>query len=217
MRTRAIRDNGMSGIHGTSMLPDFPRIKERLLRLASIGYRRRINADGLIGQIAAMPYFEGEQFASGDVEWHIEESPAEVKAISYEIQRSAIIDRGPAALVESLENAAQIHLKELHELLFRKHSEATERVGNAVDALGRPFSADLYLEMLEKIQIDFDASGRPDTSGARLVMHPDVAERVIPLMQQWENDEDFQRRYRDLMLRKRDEWRDRESNRKLVD
>src|SRR5207249_3972766 len=109
-------------------------------------------ADGLIGQIAAMPYFEGEQFASGDVEWHIEESPAEVKAISYEIQRSAIIDRGPAALVESLENAAQIHLKELHELLFRKHSEATERVGNAVDALGRPFSADLYLEMLEKIR-----------------------------------------------------------------
>ena len=101
------------------MLPDFPRIKERLLRLAFIGYRRRINADGLIGQIAAMPYFEGEQFASGDVEWHIEESPAEVKAISYEIQRSAIIDRGPAALVESLENAAQIHLKELHELLAR--------------------------------------------------------------------------------------------------
>jgi hypothetical protein len=199
------------------MLPDFPGIKTRLLRLASIGYRRRINADGLIGEIAAMPYFEGRQFASGDVDGHVELSPAEVKAIPYEIQRSAIIARGPAAFAESLDAAAEIHLKELHELLFRKHSEATERVGNAVDAQGRPFSADLYFEMLEKVQIDFDASGRPETSGTRLVMHPEMAARVIPLMKQWESDESFQRRYRELMLRKRNEWRDRESNRKLVD
>jgi hypothetical protein len=57
------------------MLPDFPGIKTRLLRLASIGYRRRINADGLIGEIAAMPYFEGRQFATGDVDGHVELSP----------------------------------------------------------------------------------------------------------------------------------------------
>ena len=102
-------------------------------------------------------------------------------------------------------------------MLYRKHGEATARVGNQVDAGGAPFSADLYFEMLEKLQIDFDDLGEPDTGGARLVMHPDMAERVIPLMKAWEADETFQQRYRDLMLRKRDEWRDRESNRKLVD
>ena len=79
-----------------SMLRDFPEIKKRLLR-ASIGYRGLINADGLIGEIPAMPYFEGQQFASRDVEGHVELSAAEVKAIPYEIQRSAIIARGPAA------------------------------------------------------------------------------------------------------------------------
>ena len=41
------------------MLPDFPGIKTRLLRLASIGYRRRINADGLIGEIAAILWADG--------------------------------------------------------------------------------------------------------------------------------------------------------------
>ncbi len=100
-------------------------------------------------------------------------------------------------------------------MLFRKHSEATARVGNQVDAGGAPFSADFYFQLW--LQVDFDELGRPDTASTRMVMHPDMAERVIPVMQQWESDETFQRRYRDLMLRKRDEWRDRESNRKLVD
>ena len=43
---------------------------------------------------------------------------------------------------------------------------------------------------------------------------------VVPsrvLMEQWQQDESFQQRYREIMLKKRDEWRDRESNRKLVD
>ncbi len=46
-------------------------------RLVSIDYRRQINADNLIGQINAMPYFEGERFSNGDVEGYIENSAAE--------------------------------------------------------------------------------------------------------------------------------------------
>ena len=199
------------------MLPDFPSIKQRLLRLVSIGYRQRINSDSLIGPISALPYFEGNRFASGDVEGYIDQSAVEEKLIPYEIQRTDIVARGAEAFIDSLKVAEQVHIAALHEGLYRKHAEVTQRVGNAVDAQGRPFSADLYFEMMEKIQIDFDSSGRPDTSGARLVMHPDMAERVIPLMAQWENDAAFQERYREMMLRKRNEWRDRESNRKLVD
>jgi hypothetical protein len=105
----------------------------------------------------------------------------------------------------------------MHEMLLRKAGEATERVGNKVDAGGQPFSAELYFQMLETVQIDFDELGRPDISGRRMVMHPDQAERVRALMEQWEKDESFQQRYRDIMLKKREDWRDRESNRKLVD
>ena len=199
------------------MLPDFPNLKERLLRLAWFDHRRRVEADGLIGAIQATPYFEGRRFATGDVEGHVEESTPEVTAIPYEIERSAIIERGLDALVESLKKAAELQIQAMHEMLFRKHSEATARVGNQIDAAGQPFSADLYFKMLETVQIDFDSYGRPDTSGVRLVMHPDQAERVQLLMTEWQADESFQRRYRKTMLKKREEWRDRESNRKLVD
>ena len=199
------------------MLPDFPKLKERLLRLAWFDHRRRVEADGLIGAISAVPYFEGRRFASGDVEGYVEHSTPEVAAIPYEIERSAIIEHGLNALVDSLKKAAELQIQAMHEMLFRKHGEATARVGNQVDADGQPFSADLYLKMLETVQIDFDEHGRPDIAGVRLVMHPDMAQKVQPLMAQWQHDEEFQRRYRDIMLRKREEWRDRESHRKLVD
>ena len=199
------------------MLPDFPALKQRLLRLAWFEHRRQVEADGLIGAISAVPYFEGRRFATGDVEGYVEQSVPEVTAIPYEIERSAIIDGGLSALSESLKRASELQIQAMHEMLFRKHGEATARVGNQVDAGGQPFSADLYFKMLETVQIDFDDYGRPDISSVRLVMHPDQAQKVQPLMAEWQNDEAFQRRYREIMLKKRDEWRDRESNRKLVD
>jgi hypothetical protein len=199
------------------MLPDFPALKQRLLRLAWFEHRRQVEADGLIGSISAVPYFEGRRFATGDVEGYVEQSIPEVTAIPYEIERAAIIEGGLSALSESLKRASELQIQAMHEMLFRKHGEATERVGNQVDAGGQPFSADLYFKMLETVQIDFDDYGRPDVSGVRLVMHPDHAQKVQPMMAEWQNDEAFQRRYREIMLKKRDEWRDRESNRKLVD
>jgi hypothetical protein len=63
------------------MLPDFPKLKERLLRLAEFDFRQRVQADDLIGAIEATPYFEGRRFATGDVEGHVEESTPEVRAI----------------------------------------------------------------------------------------------------------------------------------------
>ena len=80
--------------------------------------------------------------------------------------------------MESLKKIAGSQVQAMHKMLFRKHSEATARVGNQIDAGGQPFSADLYFQMLETVQLDFDSHGRPDISATRLVMHPDQAEHV---------------------------------------
>jgi hypothetical protein len=199
------------------MLPDFPNLKRRLLRLVEFDFRQRVQADGLMGAIKATPYYEGGRFAAGDVEGYVEETTPEVTAIPYEINRPAIIERGVDAFIESTRKAVALQIQALHEMLLRKVGEAADRVGNQFDAGGQPFSAELYFKMLETVQIDFDSQGRPDTSSTHLVMHPDQAARVEPLLAQWEADESFQRRYREVMLKKREEWRDRESNRKLVD
>ena len=110
--------------------PDFPALKQRLLRLAWFEHRRQVEADGLIGAISAVPYFEGQRFATGDVEGYVEQSVPEVTAIPYAIERSAIIERGLSALSESLKRASELQIQAMHEMLFRKHREATARVGN---------------------------------------------------------------------------------------
>jgi hypothetical protein len=46
--------------------------------------------------------------------------------------------------------------------------------------------------------------------------HPDMVKVMVKRGAEWERDTNFKRRYRDLMQRKREAWRARESNRKLV-
>jgi len=106
------------------MLPDFPRLKERLLRLAWFEHRGHVQADDVVGPIRATPYFEGRGFATGDVDGHVEHTKAELMAFQYEIERSAIIDRGLDALRESLAKAAALQIQAMHEMVLRQFGDA---------------------------------------------------------------------------------------------
>ena len=92
---------------------------------------------------------------------------------------------------------------------YEQIEKSADEVGNVVDADGKPFSIDLLWELLEKIDIDFDEAGNPTlvmVSGTKLA--PSI-NKVIA-------DPENSRRYHALMERKKEEWRVRESNRKLV-
>ncbi len=64
--------------------------------------------------------------------------------------------------------------------LFQSIAEMTAAADMAIDAAGKPFSADLYLQALEKIDIGFDDDGHPILPS--LHVGPalrDVAERAM--------------------------------------
>jgi hypothetical protein len=92
--------------------------------------------------------------------------------------------------------------------------EATREVGNLVDGKGQPLSQNLYLEMIEKVLIDFDEHGRPTTT---IHAHPTLAAALRAKLDEWNQDPVFTKRVQEIWQRKRLEWRDRESDRKLVD
>jgi hypothetical protein len=100
--------------------------------------------------------------------------------------------------------------------LLRRVGETAESIGNTIDARGTPFSQEHFFAMLDKVWIDFDEYGRPDLSSFTLVLHPDNA-NVFTSICAWEHDRAFVARLEDVMQKKRAEWHDRESNRKLVD
>ena len=66
---------------------------------------------------------------------------------------------------------------------------------------------ELALQMFERVEW---------TPQSFFVAHPVMAERMGALWKEWEKDRAFMRKFNDLMSRKKEEWRDRESNRKLV-
>jgi hypothetical protein len=199
------------------MLPDFPDVKRRLVHLALFEFHQLVQQDGLIGAIKAMHYFEGRRFEAGDVDGYVDKFEPVLTSTPVELDRAALLEHGMPVFIESLRRAVEPQLKALHELLFQRATEAVDRVGNQIDAGGQPMSADLYLQMVEKVEIDFTEDGQPDISGVRIVTDPIQGEKLQRLMKEWAADPSFLKRYSEIMHKKRDEWRDRESNRKLVD
>ena len=100
-------------------------------------------------------------------------------------------------------------------MMFTRLGEAVEKVGNTVDA-GGDFQPKHLFEMLEKTQMEFDPeTGEP--TGHMFVMHPDTAAKIVPKVKEWEKDPAIKAEYERILAKKREEWRDREARRKLVD
>lgn len=100
--------------------------------------------------------------------------------------------------------------------MFGKINEAAATVGNIADAGGKPFGKELFLEALERIEISFDPLTE-EPLGPAVVIPESRKAQFLAEMATWDDDEDFKREHDQLIARKREEWRDRESNRKLVD
>lgn len=70
------------------------------------------------------------------------------------------LETGDAArLIETLVGGAKEMKSEITRRMFERMDEIAEQNGMTVDARGRPFSADLIVEMFEKMDIEFDESG----------------------------------------------------------
>jgi hypothetical protein len=114
------------------------------------------------------------------------------------------------ALAEQVNKSAEERLAQVMPHFFDVFHRTCDAAGTAAHAGGRPFSFELYLEGLERIEIQFDREGRPILP--TLVMHPSMAEQLramppITAKQQKAMDE--------LIERKRTEFNARRRHRKL--
>jgi hypothetical protein len=197
------------------MLPDFPKTKSEISKILSARVRDKVRE---LSPFASLPsafvQHEGNvhsypQEGFGTVTDGFEhfEVPLQVKI---EELRSLVGDR----LLQKIDGLAEEMARKTSEHGYRALDRVTEKAGNRLDAGGKPFDQEMFLAMMEKVDLTFDASGKPDFV---LLMHPDMASGIAEKGQHWEQDPEFKKRYDDLLEVKREAWRDRESNRKLVD
>lgn len=141
-----------------------------------------------------------------------------------------------ASKTQLLSSEMQIKLDEIPELTFekaiakfdemildmvRKQTGFTlERLSEeipksqSVDAKGKKLDAEMILEMLETIQLEFYPDGRPHELHVFGGLF--TQERMQAAHEQFQNSPELQQRHDELIERKREEWRAREASRKLV-
>lgn len=197
------------------MLPDYPGVKADLAaRLVDFMKVRMALHLGALSEIKHVRYFEGDGRtfvrSSGEVE------PAGWKDMGSEfsIELAEVPTMTLYSILQKLDDVARDMARQQAEMVYGTISEAVEKVGNVMDNKGRKLTAQSIIDALAMLHIEFDQSGR-----ARLPqMHipPNLSEAMETALRQLEENSAMRRQFQRLMEDKREEWRAREANRKLV-
>jgi len=118
-------------------------------------------------------------------------------------------------LNKRLDEIAETIAKENSGLFYKKLDESANLAGTGVSAGRKLPTKEMWLEMIQAMDIEFE----PNSTQPALTFlaHPTMAEFMHGLWIEWEKDKEFKQKYKDLLARKYEDWRDRESRRKLVD
>ena len=126
----------------------------------------------------------------------------------YALHVDAIRETDDEAFITAICGVAEQYAAAVGATLFRTASDITDATGNSIDVGGRPLSWDLILDMLERTEIAFDDDGQPTT---QLVAGP----KTTMLMQAIEKTPEQERRYQEIMQRKKDAWDAQQRPRRL--
>jgi len=195
------------------MLPDFAKFKKLVNRQLSRAIDRQVTATPLLRDIQRIRQHEGRSGTVVHSDGTADTSEPRLESSEIRFDREQMRRFDERAFQEKLA-ALTKHFSDAHEkLMLEKVFTAASSVGNVVK--GPPTKATM-LEMLRRIETDFDPETLEKAPGQMIIMSPAMAERYIPLMQEWQKDPEFNAEYERVMSKQREAWRDREANRKLV-
>ena len=198
------------------MIPDFPDEKQKIM----IFWTKYLAAKqkqllGFMGELPSHMNHEGDRWSLSRPDGTGDESQyKEAKGI-FMVEATEVPGLTPEKIREKLDEVAEEMARQAFQGILAEIIKTTNSVGNTVNANGEPMSQDLYLQMLEKMDLSFDKSGKwmPPT----MIISPEMLEKNMKKKNLWENDPTFLAKQEEIVARKREEWHDRENCRKLVD
>ncbi len=199
------------------MLPDFPKLKAKAQRAI---FRQVIAATPqmapILKGVARYTQHEGTQSIIVRPDETRDESSRQSSEFDFSLTREEMhhfSEQTTAKVIAMAQKFGEDQARSMLEVA----GEAANRVGNVVKAADGEFTKENVLDIFRKVQMDFDPKTGLVAPGFTWVMHPEMAKKVVPQMKDWERDPEFNREYERVMQIKREEWRDREARRKLVD
>jgi len=194
------------------LLPDFPVLKDELAKRLHDALDRMVDAKApIFARIQTVVQHEGQLHTYDRIGATTKSEGPERIAIPVKVELAEVPDLVGDKLAVRMDALATEIAQQKMDLFHRKFKESAEEVGNAFDAKGAPLTQDMFLSMLERVDMEFRSNGQPTADFGST--NPKIDARI----REWFNDPSFQGKYNSIVDRKRDEWRDRESHRKLVD
>lgn len=173
------------------------------------------SSNSLLSEIKQIRHFEGDRMANTTMEGESEESQYQKISTDFFIKPEEIINKGFEGVMEKIQQMIEGTKQKLEKNLLKKITEITEKTGNVLSAEGKPLSHERYIQMLDKIEIDFEDNGEPILPG--VICQPNMIPHLKAKYSEWESNPLFKEEFKNIIDKKRKEWHDRESNRKLVD
>lgn len=196
-------------------LPDFPRQKHLLASLLREFLKREVHS--LLGPFPSKGHFvhEGDGLETSFHEQPREEVEFETMRVKREVQYDELRQMDVAALLSRTKDTARKVAEQLHSHALKRVDEATRKAGTAIDLEGQGLTPEALMQLYEAIDIDFRADGA--TPQLVIVGSPKNIPHLTAVLEALEDDPALKRQFNGLLERKREEWRDREADRRLVD
>jgi len=196
------------------MLPDYVDAKELLQEFLDRWLKRRIQEHlGPIREVPRYRIFEGS--GTSIIRPDNREDITDMQKT--EIGFSVILDEVPTMtlpeILQRLDEVGQKMADKMAKLTYSTLSEGAEQVGNVVRSTGK-ITPEVILEVFEKIEIVFDENGQPEFPSIHI--HPDMEDTMKEALSKLQNIPENRRKFEEILARKREAWRVREANRRLV-
>ncbi len=134
-----------------------------------------------------------------------------IKEISTEITFTfdEVINFDLESLCATIYALCSAKIENIQRVLYKNISDASHLTGNIVDAGGAKLNYDLILNMLEKIEVDFDDSGNPIMPEFHMSTH------LLPQLKDLKFSMEQEKKFNEIIEQKRKIWYAKKCYRKL--
>jgi hypothetical protein len=131
-------------------------------------------------------------------------------SVKYDEERGLTLDE----FCRKAKELGETFSHEVSKTLFTDIEAVVKAAGNEILFRAGDLTAEDFFRLVEKVEVDFDEYGRP-LSG--FCFGPELAAEVAKKQPEWDKDERVRARGEELMRQKREDFREREARRRLVD
>jgi hypothetical protein len=146
--------------------------------LVGVAAEAMLASHPLLGQIARRKTPHAGPIRNVRIPTQLDQPPGKVESVAT-IGRDDLRLANIEAHSNFLAELALEHVKGMAKFFFATIDEVTEAAGTSHSSGGQPLSWDLFLDMVERMQISFDAEGKADLP--TLIGHPDTIASLQPM------------------------------------